>query len=106
MNLRTNVNKIHSDLTENFSNVQISEKSNIRLGNFIELIVLENNKDLKIQISKYELEKDIFSWSYFSNPEQEDSIVERVSHVNSFTNDVSDIFDKNRFDSDYLKKLN
>ncbi len=106
MNLRTNVNKIHSDLTDNFSNVQISEKSNIQLGNFIELSVLENNKDLKIQISKYELEKDVFSWSYFSNPERPDSVVERVSHINSFVGDVSDIFDKNRFDSDYLKKLN
>lgn len=106
MNLRTNVNKIHSDLTDVFSNVQICEKSNIHLGNFVELSVLENNKNLKIQITKYELEKDTFNWSYFANPDDESSVVERSSSIGSFISDVSDIFTKNRFDSDYLKKLN
>jgi hypothetical protein len=32
--------------------------------------------------------------------------VERKSSVSNFTNDVSDIFTKNRFSSDYLEKLN
>jgi hypothetical protein len=106
MNLKTNVNKIHIDLSNTYQNVEILEKSNLRLGNFIELSVVESNKNLKIQVSKYELEKDVFNWLYFANPQDENSIVERTSTINSFLFDVSDIFEKNRFDSDYLKKLN
>jgi hypothetical protein len=34
MNLKTNINKIHSDLTSRFSDVTISEKSNLQFGNY------------------------------------------------------------------------
>ncbi len=106
MNLRSNVNKIHFELSNKYENVSIDEKSDHRIGNFVEFSVVENNRTLKFRITKYELEKDSFDWIYFSNPEDESSIVERKSNISTIINDVDDIFEKNRFDSDYLKKLN
>lgn len=48
-----------------------------------------------------------FNWSYFSNPLDENShLVERSSSVDSFANDVKDIFEKNRFSEDYLREVN
>ena len=75
------------------------------MGNFVEFRVVENNKELVLSIRKYELEKDIFNWSYLSNPKDANSVVERVSNINSFLSDIKDIFEKNRFDQDYLQKL-
>lgn len=106
MNLKANVNKIHFDLSNQYQNVNIQEKTNHKLGHYLEISVLESDKNLKMIVTKYELEKDTFNWSYFANPEDETSLVERVSSVNSFLGDINDIFEKNRFDSDYLKKLN
>lgn len=105
MSLKTNANKIHSDLTSLYEGVKIEENSNRELGNFVEFRVVENNKELVLTIRKYELEKDIFNWSYLSNPEDANSVVERVSNINNFLSDIKDIFEKNRFDQDYLQKL-
>jgi hypothetical protein len=105
MNLKTNVNKIHSDLTSLYESVNFGENSNRELGNFVEFRVVENNKELVLTITKYELEKDTFKWSYLSNPEDLKSTVERVSNINTFLTDIKDIFEKNRFDQDYLQKL-
>lgn len=105
MSLKTNANKIHSDLTSLYEGVKIEENSNRELGNFVEFRVIENNKELVLTIRKYELEKDIFNWSYLSNPEDANSVVERVSNINNFLSDIKDIFEKNRFDQDYLQKL-
>ena len=106
MNLKLNVNKIHSELLEGYQLVNVKEDSNIQLGNFVEFSIIEENKELKLKITKYELEKSNFNWSYLSNPEDEMSVVERSSTTEGFIKDVKDIFEKNRFDSDYLKKLN
>jgi len=105
MSLKTNANKIHSDLTSLYESVKIEENSNRELGNFVEFRVVENNKELILTIKKYELEKDTFNWSYLSNPEDTNSIVERVSNINNFLSDIKDIFEKNRFNQDYLQKL-
>lgn len=106
MNLKTNINKIHSDLTSRFSDVTISEKSNLQFGNYFEINVLENNKNLKAILSKKSVDNDSFSWSYYSNPEDDNStLVERNSNVNNFIESVEDIFEKNRFDFDYLEKI-
>jgi len=94
-------------LTNNYENVSIVEKNDKKFGNYFELSVKENNKDLKIILSKQNIENQKFNWSYYSNPLDENSyLVERTSDINSFIKDVEDIFEKNRFDSDYLEKLN
>jgi hypothetical protein len=106
MNLRTNINKIHSDLTSRFNDVSLLEKSNVSLGNYFEISIVENNKNLKIILSKKSIDNDNFSWSYFSNPDNElSTLVERQSNVNNFVHIVEDIFEKNRFDSEYLEKI-
>lgn len=105
MNLKENINKIHFDLSNKYD-VKINENSDKNFGNFIELIVENNNRILKIKISKQELSNDRFNWNYLSNPNDSKSIVERSSTVFNFTSDVGDIFEKNRFDSDYIKLIN
>ena len=83
------------------------EKTDKKFGNYFELSAQENNKDLKIVLSKQSIESQKFNWSYYSNPLDENSyLVERSSDINGFIKDVEDIFEKNRFDSDYLEKLN
>lgn len=105
MSLKTNTNKIHFDLTSLYESVDIAEKSDRFIGNFVEFRVVENKKELVLTIQKYELEKDTFKWSYLANPEDKSSIVERVSNVVNFLSDIEDIFEKDRFDQDYLQKL-
>lgn len=103
MEMKKNINKIHFELSNKFSDVNISEKSGKDFGNYIELVVKESNIEFKAIISKNELESDNFNWSYYSNPENGDFLVERRSSVNEFLNDVVDVLEKKRFDSDYLK---
>lgn len=107
MSLRQNINKVHFDLTNKFEEVTITEKSDLKIGNYFELSILEGNKEVKVILRKTEAEKNVFEWSYFSNPLNENSnLVERTSKLEMFSNDILEVFDKNRFDSDYLNKIN
>jgi hypothetical protein len=106
MKLKENVNKVHSSLQSIFNDVKIVEKSDLKFGSYIELSITEGNVNLIAKISKSNLEFDKFNWIYLSNPTDETSLVERNSSVDTFTDDVKDIFNKNRFDSEYLQNLN
>jgi hypothetical protein len=106
MELKKNINKVHVDLTNSFDTVKITEKSNKDLGNYFELSVLEDKKEFKAIIKMTEIKNSNFSWTYYSNPLNEESLVERVSSIYTFSSDVQDIFEKNRFDSDYITKVN
>jgi len=103
--LKDNVNKIHSELSSKYD-VLVEECSDLKFGNFVKFSVTENNKKLVIKITKRNLENNLFEWVYLSNPDDENSIVERKSNVSDFLLDVSDIFNKNRFNTEYLKKIN
>jgi hypothetical protein len=105
MSLKQNVNKLHSDLSDKYQ-VEIQEKFDRYFGNYISLSIKEGNLNLIAKISKKDLESNVFNWVYLSNPEEDNSLVERNSNIDSFVNDVVDIFEKKRFDSEYLKKLN
>ncbi len=105
MKLRENLNKIHFLLSNRFD-VALNEKSNLQSGNYIELLIKEENKELIISIKKVDLENNNFNWNYLSNPlDTNSTVVERSSSVDGFLTDVIDIFEKNRFDSDYLEKI-
>jgi hypothetical protein len=105
MKLRENLNKIHFLLSNRFD-VALNEKSNLQSGNYIELLIKEDNKEIRASIKKVDLENNTFNWTYLSNPlDTNSTIVERLSNVDGFINDVTDIFEKNRFDSDYLEKI-
>lgn len=102
MGLRTNINKIHTELKDKFDEVYVKEKYSQEFGNYIELSVNENNRTLKSIIKKVDLVNNQFEWRYYSNPNFENStLVERTSTTDNFTKDVLDIFEKNRFDSEY-----
>ncbi len=105
MILKENLNKIHSNLSNIFSDIKILEKSELKYGNYIEFIIKEGKKELKVIIPKKELESKIFNWKYLSDPSDYKSIVERKSNLESFSNDLLDIFDNNRFNSKYLESI-
>lgn len=105
MDLRQNINKVHIDLTNNFSQVTISEKFN-RSQNYFEILIKEGSKEIKMVLDKKQIENREFQWSYFSNPFNESSsLIERISNVDTLVSHIRDIFEKNRFDSDYIKIL-
>jgi len=109
MDLKYNVNKIHVDLTSQFfgHDVKIEEKSNLKFGNYFEFSVVKEGVEAKMILPMTSLSNYNFNWSYFSNPLDENShLVERSSSVDSFANDVKDIFEKNRFSEDYLREVN
>ena len=106
MEIKKNINKLHSDLLVKFKDVAILEKSDKKYGNYFEISINENNKNLKVIIPIKNIESIDFNWKYFANPLNESStLVDRHSNVNHFIFDIVDIFEKNRFDSDYLEKL-
>ena len=101
---KENINKIHYDLSniENHDFIKIKEKSNLKFGEYIEISMLKENKEFISIIKKSDLEKDNFEWKYIANPNDENSIlVERISNIHSFSKDVNDIFEHDRFDSEY-----
>ena len=67
MSLRQNINKVHFDLTNRFEEVTITEKSNLKLGHYFELSILESNKEVKIILTKTEAEKGISTSNSSSN---------------------------------------
>lgn len=105
MNLKSNINKIHSDIILNYEDVKIEEKSSLEFGEFVEITAVNENKKLVLIVSKRELDSNTFNWRYYSNPNQKSHLVERTSSVNNMINDIKDIFEKNRFDSDYISSL-
>jgi hypothetical protein len=109
MSLRYNVNKIHSDLISQFpaGEVKIEEKSNLKFGNFVEISVVNEGKEVKMIIEKSSLENYKFNWFYSENPLNENSdLVSRISSIDELSGDVRDVFVKNRFSEDYLKEIN
>ena len=107
MDLKSNINKVHIDLLLVYDEVSIVEKSNLKFGNYFEIVTTNEGKQLKMIISKKEIEKNNFNWFYFSNPLNENSdLVERNSNVDNLVYDVRNIFEKKRFSEDYLNKIN
>ena len=70
------------------------------------MTINESEKQVKLVVTKKSLESSRFDWKYLSNPLNESSTqVERTSNVDDFTADIKDIFDRNRFDQDYLQQI-
>ena len=105
MEFKSNFNKLHYLLTENFENVEVKEQSNKKLGNYIQISVKEN-LECDIIITKKDLETTHINWKYNSNPLNETSYwVERECELNDFPRVIKDIFEKRRFDKEYLKNI-
>lgn len=105
MDLKYNINKIHGDLINNFKTVSIKEKSNLKFGNYFEISTKNEGMEVRMILTKKDLELNNIKWSYFSNPLNENSdLVERTSNIDNITDDVRDVISKKRFDSDYLSE--
>jgi hypothetical protein len=107
MQLKSNINKIHYLLSENFTDTKLEEKSNQKFGNYFNISTSDGKKQMKIILEFTEIENNSFKWFYSENPLNEKSdLIERKSTTESFIEDVKDIFVKNRFSEDYLVKIN
>jgi hypothetical protein len=105
MGFKSNLNRIHYLLTEKFNNVTIIEKSNQKLGSYIELSVKEN-LECKILIRKVDLELPNVNFLYLTNPlNEQSSVISRVSNVESFADSINDIIKNERFDSEYIDSI-
>jgi hypothetical protein len=104
MEFKINLNKIHYELSEKFSNIEVVEKANSKLGQFVEISVKEN-LECKIIIKKTDLENNFINFHYLSNPLNENSSVHRTTTVEEFANTIKDIIDNKRFESEYLNNL-
>lgn len=109
MNIKYNINKIHGDLLMKFPGceIKLDEKSSLKYGNYFEISILNESKKLRLIITKKELENEYnLNWMYLDNPLNDNSnVVERFSNINNISNDINDIFEKNRFDTEYLNKI-
>jgi hypothetical protein len=109
MDFKYNINKIHGDLLSQFVNaeIKIEEKSNMKFGSYIEVSVINEGKEVKMIMTKKDLENYSFAWRYSENPLNENAdLVERFSNIDDLTSDVKEIFEKNRFSQEYLNELN
>jgi hypothetical protein len=105
MDFKSNLNRIHYLLTEKFNNVTIIEKSNQKLGSYIELSVKEN-LECKILIRKVDLELPNVNFLYLTNPlNEQSSVISRVSNVEIFADSINDIIKNERFDSEYIDSI-
>jgi hypothetical protein len=103
MDIKYNINKLHGLLISNFKDVSIVEKSTKDFGNYFEISVKED-KEVKIIITKKDIENTNFNWKYYSNPNDELSfLIERNSSIDKISSDIKDILIKNRFNEEYLK---
>jgi hypothetical protein len=103
--MKYNINKLHGLLLNDFEDVKIVEKSDLIVGNYFEITINEG-KEVKMIITKKDIENDVFEWKYYSNPLEENSfLIERKSSIEKITEDVKEVLVKNRFDDDYLTKL-
>jgi hypothetical protein len=106
MNIKENINKIHIGLILTFESVKLEEKSSHEIGNYFELVATKDNTDVKMIISKRDLENETFKWSYYANPLNEKSdLVERVSNATDLCGHVVDIISNNRFNKEYLDTI-
>jgi hypothetical protein len=104
MDIRYNINRIHSVLNESFENVEISEKSSLKFGKYFEISIKES-KEVKMIIPFKNIDNvNNFEFYYLSNPINENSnLVTRNSDADSISKVIEDILLNNRFDENYLK---
>ena len=102
-----NINKIHVELTNNFEEVKIEEKSNNKLGQYFEITSMSEGLAVRMIITLKDLESQNIKWSYLSNPLNENSdVVERTSNLYNISDDVKDVISKKRFSEEYLTEIN
>ncbi len=104
MDIRYNINRIHSNLSDKYSDVQITEKASLKFGKYFEIVVNES-KALKMIIPFKNIDgQQNFEFYYYSNPTQESSdLITRNTSAENVVSVTEDIYRNNRFSEDYIK---
>jgi len=104
MDIRYNINRIHSILSSKHEDVEIKEKSSLKFGNYFEILIKES-KEVKIIIPYRNIDNIYnFNFYYYSNPLNENSdLISRNTDVESIGLIIDDIIINNRFSEEYLK---
>jgi hypothetical protein len=104
MDIRYNINRIHSNLSDKYGDVQITEKSSLKFGKYFEIVVNES-KVLKMILPFKNIDnQQNFELYYYSNPVLESSdLITRNANAESVIGITEDIFKNNRFSEDYIK---
>ena len=107
--IKENINKIDYDLKNLFENVEVFEKSN-RSNYYFEVnassIVENKNTQVKVEISKNDLNDRNIKWSYYTNPVNESSDkIERVSTIATIAKDIHDVLVKRQMVFEYFESL-
>lgn len=107
--IKENINKIDYDLKNLFESVEIVEKSN-RSNYYFEInassIVENKNTQVKVNISKSDLNSKIVKWSYYTNPLNESfDKIERISTIDSIARDIHEVLLKGLMVSEYFQSL-
>ena len=83
MDIRYNINRIHSVLNESFVNVEISEKSSLKFGKYFEISIKES-KEVKMIIPFKNIDNvNNFEFYYLSNQINEKSINKQICFDNN-----------------------
>ena len=99
-----NINIIDWDLKQEFKNVKITEKS--EKSDFYFEISLESKIEgvyipIVLEISKNELLNNVINWRYQVSTNKNEKI-SKISEIKSLSNDIKEIFNKKRFDKNYI----
>ena len=93
MDLKKNINKIDYDLSQNFKEYSISEKSSLKFGKYFEISVVESS-NVKIVVPFKNIDQgSSIDWYYYSNPLNENSnLVNRKSSIADFLSRYPAVF--------------
>jgi len=112
--IKTKINRIDYELKEFFENVYIKDKFyktgffeiTANLVSYIKESRDHKRVEVKIIINQPDLLKDVVTWSYSTNPLNENALwIDRVSNFDDLSEDIIQIAKECRFDESYLMDL-
>lgn len=107
MDIKFNINRIHSDLQNLYGEVKITEEANDKIGQYFQMEIIHEGKLCRVILTKESISHAQFEWVYQANPLNESSdLIQRTSNIYDFADHISDIFEKNRFNVEYLQQIN
>jgi hypothetical protein len=107
LNIKMNINQLHGLLKEELGPLKVNVGYDRTLGNHIHLIT-ENTfptMDIRIKHDSGLQEGNTIPWVYLSDNEDNTSGVHRTSPYNELHRDIIDVFNKRKFNTDYLDKI-
>jgi hypothetical protein len=106
--LKETINRLDGELKARFDTVAITETSK-KTGFYfkIECNKTVDNKSyqLIVEVNKDNFRAKVAHWSYLTNPNDSESIIDRSSTLLDLANDMQDIVLKKRFNKEYIESI-